>query len=145
MGTLGFDTPSGIQSTNFTTPESIELQQISKIMKDGGINYVPMEISSHAIEMNRIDHVNINIAIFTNLGHDHLDFHGNIENYFLSNNIILADKFFCIIESSIWVPTVLGSKATLTPVPKMPLEETPTQPDNINPNNKIIINLFFIF
>ena len=84
LGTLGFDTPSGIQSTNFTTPESIELQQILKIMKDGGVNYVPMEISSHAIEMNRIDHVNVKIAIFTNLGHDHLDFHGNIENYFLS-------------------------------------------------------------
>ena len=64
--------------------------------------------------------------------------------YFLSNKIILADKFFCIIESSIWVPTDLGSKATLTPVPNTPLEETPTQPDKIIAINNNI-NLFFIF
>ena len=38
---------------------------------------------------------------------------------------------FCIIESSIWVPTVLGSKATETPVPKRPLEPTPTHPVKI--------------
>ena len=81
LGTLGFDTPSGMQSTNFTTPDSIELQHILHIMKNGGINYVPMEISSHAIELNRVDDINIDIAIFTNFGSDHLDFHGNRENY----------------------------------------------------------------
>ena len=49
IGTLGFSTPGGIVSTGFTTPESIDLQQILKTMKDGGINYVPMEVSSHAL------------------------------------------------------------------------------------------------
>ena len=52
---------------------------------------------------------------------------------FLSNNKILAVKLFCIIESSIWVPTVLGSKATETPVPKRPLEPTPAHPAKIRP------------
>ena len=66
------------------------------------------------------------------------------KRYFLSDKIILADKFFCIIESSIWVPTDLGSKAPLTPVPNTPLEETPTQPDKIIAINNNI-NLFFIF
>jgi len=82
LGTLGFISASGIISTGFTTPESIELQQILKTIKDGGSNYVPMEISSHALEMNRVDDVNIKYGIFTNLGTDHLDFHENIENYF---------------------------------------------------------------
>ena len=84
LGTLGFNSPSGIISTGFTTPESIDLHQILKTIKDGGIEYVPMEISSHAIEMNRIDDVNINIGIFTNIGLDHLDFHKTQENYFNS-------------------------------------------------------------
>ena len=82
LGTLGFNTPSGMISTGFTTPESIELQQILDTIKKGGIEYVPMEISSHAIELYRTNDVDINIAIFTNIGHDHLDFHKSIDNYF---------------------------------------------------------------
>ena len=82
LGTLGFNTPSGMISTGFTTPESIELQQILDTIKKGGIEYVPMEISSHAIELYRTNDVDVNIAIFTNIGHDHLDFHKSIENYF---------------------------------------------------------------
>ena len=84
LGTLGFNTPSGIISTGFTTPESIELQQILKTISDGGIEYVPMEISSHAIELYRVNNVDVDIAIFTNLGYDHLDFHKTQENYFNS-------------------------------------------------------------
>ena len=53
-------------------------------MKNGGINHVPMEVSSHAIEMYRVDNVTFNIGVFTNLGIDHLDFHGTKENYFKS-------------------------------------------------------------
>ena len=65
--------------------------------------------------------------------------------YFLSLIKIRADKFFCIIESSSCVPTVLGSKATLTPVPKTPFEETPAQLDKIIPHRTNNINLNFIF
>ncbi len=82
LGTLGFSSPTGIISTGFTTPESIDLQQIIRTMVDGGINYIPMEISSHAIDLHRVDDIDINIAVFTNLSVDHLDFHGNMENYF---------------------------------------------------------------
>ena len=82
LGTLGFSSPTGIISTGFTTPESIDLQQIMRTMVDGGINYIPMEISSHAIKLHRVDHIDINIAVFTNLSTEHLDFHSNMENYF---------------------------------------------------------------
>ena len=51
-------------------------------MVDGGIKYIPMEISSHAIKMHRVDDVDVNIAVFANLSPDHLDFHGNMNNYF---------------------------------------------------------------
>ena len=84
LGTLGFNTPSGIISNGFTTPESIDLHQILRTIKDGGINFVPMEISSHAIELNRVDDIDVDIAIYTNIGLDHLDFHKTQENYFKS-------------------------------------------------------------
>ncbi len=82
LGTLGFSSPTGIISTGFTTPESVDLQQIIRTMADGGIKYIPIEISSHAIKLHRVDDIDVNIAIFTNLTVDHLDFHGNMENYF---------------------------------------------------------------
>ena len=84
LGTLGFSTPGGIVSTGFTTPESIDLHQILKTMSDGGIDYVPMEVSSHAIDMHRVDDIKYKIGVFTNLSSDHLDYHGNMENYFKS-------------------------------------------------------------
>ena len=65
--------------------------------------------------------------------------------YFLSFKIILVDILFSIIESSIWVPTDLGSNATLTPVPKKPFVPTPVHPFNNKKNNiedKILIFIF---
>ncbi|MAJ44770.1 MAG: UDP-N-acetylmuramoyl-L-alanyl-D-glutamate--2,6-diaminopimelate ligase [Candidatus Marinimicrobia bacterium] len=82
LGTLGFSTPSGMLTTGFTTPESVEVQQLLNIMDIGGVKNAIMEVSSHALELNRVDDVDVNIAIFTNLTQDHLDFHGSMENYF---------------------------------------------------------------
>jgi len=84
LGTLGFATPSGMSTTGFTTPESVEVQHLLKMMKCGGVENAVMEISSHALEMNRVDDVNVNIAVFSNLSQDHLDFHGDMENYYLA-------------------------------------------------------------
>ena len=80
LGTLGFSTPSGIISTNFTTPESVEVQQMLNFLKSGGVNYAVMEISSHALEMHRVNDVQGNVAIFTQLSQDHLDYHKNFKN-----------------------------------------------------------------
>ena len=101
IGTLGFSTPGGIVSTGFTTPESIDLQQILKTMKDGGINYVPMEVSSHAIDMHRVDDVKYKVGIFTNLSQEHLDYHGTMDNYFNSKLKFLKSierNNYCILN-----------------------------------------------
>ena len=82
LGTFGFSTPSGIMSTSFTTPESVEVQQMLSFLKLGGINHAVMEISSHALEMHRVDDVQIDVAVYTQLSQDHLDYHENMENYF---------------------------------------------------------------
>ena len=82
LGTLGFSTPSGLMSTRFTTPESVEVQQMLSFLKSGGINHAVMEISSHALEMHRVDDVQVDVAVYTQLSQDHLDFHENMESYF---------------------------------------------------------------
>jgi len=82
LGTLGFSTPSGIISTGFTTPESVEVQQMLGFLKSGGVDHAVMEISSHALEMKRVHDVDIDVAVFTQLSQDHLDYHESMENYF---------------------------------------------------------------
>jgi len=82
LGTLGFQFQNGVKNIGFTTPESIELQQIFQTVNNAGISHLNMEVSSHALSLNRVANVDIDIAVFTNLTKEHLDFHGNIDNYF---------------------------------------------------------------
>ena len=84
LGTLGFQTPTGMMSTGFTTPESVELQQMLQTLQLAGIDNLVMEISSHALDQHRVGNVEVDIAIFSNLTPEHLDFHGDMENYFKS-------------------------------------------------------------
>ena len=84
LGTLGFQTPSGMVSTGFTTPESVELQQMLQTLILAGVDNLVMEISSHALDLHRVDDVEVDIAVFSNLSPEHLDFHGDMEKYFKS-------------------------------------------------------------
>ena len=65
-----------------TTPEAPDLQRQLRAMVDEGVDAVAMEVSSHALALHRVDHVDVDVAVFTNLGVDHLDFHGTPEAYF---------------------------------------------------------------
>jgi UDP-N-acetylmuramoyl-L-alanyl-D-glutamate--2,6-diaminopimelate ligase len=65
-----------------TTPESYELQRILREMVDQEITHAVMEVSSHAIDLRRIDDCSFDIGIFTNLSQDHLDYHKTLENYY---------------------------------------------------------------
>jgi len=67
--------------TDRTTPESIELQGLFARMRDAGCTHVVMEVSSHAIALERVGGVQFDVAAFTNLTEDHLDFHKTMENY----------------------------------------------------------------
>ncbi len=65
-----------------TTPEAIDLQATFRRMRDGGDEACVMEVSSHALELHRCDAIHFDVALFTNLTQDHLDFHGDMEDYF---------------------------------------------------------------
>jgi UDP-N-acetylmuramoyl-L-alanyl-D-glutamate--2,6-diaminopimelate ligase len=72
-----------------TTPDSVTLTKLFRKMVDEGCEYVFMEVSSHALDQNRVWGVNFVGGIFTNLTHDHLDYHKTFENYFAAKK-----KFF---------------------------------------------------
>ncbi len=67
--------------TERTTPESLELQGLFAQMRDAGCSHVVMEVSSHAIALDRVAGIHFTAAAFTNLTEDHLDFHKTMENY----------------------------------------------------------------
>lgn len=69
------------KSTTPTTPNSLELQQLFTEMVHYGADYVVMEVSSHALELDRVYGCNFSVGVFTNLTQDHLDFHKTMENY----------------------------------------------------------------
>jgi UDP-N-acetylmuramoyl-L-alanyl-D-glutamate--2,6-diaminopimelate ligase len=72
-----------------TTPEAIDLQRMFADMRDGGDAAAVMEVSSHALSLGRADAIHWDVAAFTNLTQDHLDFHSDMEDYFLAKRKLL--------------------------------------------------------
>ncbi len=79
-----------------TTPESLDLQALFAQMRDAGCQYVIMEVSSHAIALERVGGVHFNVAAFTNLTEDHLDFHKTMENYCDAKAQLFARSDKCV-------------------------------------------------
>lgn len=73
-----------------TTPESLELIKLINKSVEAGVKYFIMEVSSHALEIGRVNTLEFDSAIFTNLTQDHLDFHKTIENYFNAKKKIFS-------------------------------------------------------
>ncbi len=71
-----------------TTPEAIDLQATFRRMLDAGDRACAMEVSSHALALHRCDAIRFEVALFTNLTQDHLDFHGSMEDYFQSKRLL---------------------------------------------------------
>jgi UDP-N-acetylmuramoyl-L-alanyl-D-glutamate--2,6-diaminopimelate ligase len=71
-----------------TTPEAIDLQDTFRRMLEGGDEAVAMEVSSHAMVLHRADAIHFDVAVFTNLTQDHLDFHADMEDYFAAKRLL---------------------------------------------------------
>ena len=82
IGTVRHEVADEIVPSTRTTPESLDLQALFARMCDAGCKAAVMEVSSHAIAMGRIHKLEFDVAVFTNLTQDHLDFHGSLETYF---------------------------------------------------------------
>jgi UDP-N-acetylmuramoyl-L-alanyl-D-glutamate--2,6-diaminopimelate ligase len=81
IGTIQYVVRGRARDAGQTTPEAIELQGLLAEMVAAGVGGVAMEVSSHALALHRVDGVAFDVAVFTNLTQDHLDFHGTMEEY----------------------------------------------------------------
>jgi UDP-N-acetylmuramoyl-L-alanyl-D-glutamate--2,6-diaminopimelate ligase len=75
-----------------TTPESADLQEILAAMVEAGCEAASMEVSSHALSLRRVDGCDFEVAVFTNLSQDHLDFHAGMEDYFLAKERLFVAR-----------------------------------------------------
>jgi UDP-N-acetylmuramoyl-L-alanyl-D-glutamate--2,6-diaminopimelate ligase len=81
IGTLGAGYPGALEDAGHTTPDVLELHRLLADFRRAGAGAVAMEVSSHALAQGRVDGVAFDCALFTNLTHDHLDYHGTMQAY----------------------------------------------------------------
>ena len=82
VGTVGTRIAGADVKTTLTTPEAPDLHGLFALMREREVAACAMEVSSHALVMGRVDGVVFDVAVFTNLGRDHLDFHADVEEYY---------------------------------------------------------------
>lgn len=81
IGTLGVGLYGDVVPTGFTTPLVLQMHEVLAQLRDQGAKAVAMEVSSHALDQGRVDAVHYDVAVFTNLTRDHLDYHGDMAQY----------------------------------------------------------------
>lgn len=81
-----------------TTPESLELQALLHRMKEENVHDVMMEVSSHSLDLHRVDGIAYDVAVFTNLTQDHLDYHKTMENYKIAKSLLFARSKHSVIN-----------------------------------------------
>ena len=98
IGTLGFYTPDKTEETTNTTPTLYEIYEMLLECKELNIEYVVMEVSSHGLDMGRVEGLTFEYGIFTNLTEDHLDYHKTMENYAKAKQKLFKQSKYSIIN-----------------------------------------------
>ena len=88
LGTLGCGFPGDLVQTGLTTPGAVQLQHHLATLRDAGATDAALEASSHGLMQGRLNGCQLDVAIFTQLGHDHLDYHGSIESYAAAKELL---------------------------------------------------------
>jgi len=91
LGTVNYRYNNKTYPAPNTTPESYEMQKILRAMADEGVTHVIAEVSSHAIDLKRVDDCDFDLGVFTNLTHEHLDYHLTMKNYFQAKKRFFAE------------------------------------------------------
>ena len=89
-GTIGFDLNGVLYESANTTSDALNTQQMIFRAKMEGCRAMVMEVSSHGLQLGRLSGVDYDVAVFTNLTHDHLDFHGTMENYGNAKSLLFS-------------------------------------------------------
>ena len=91
IGTIGIFAGGNKLYSGLTTPESIDFESALAAMAQSGVRAAAAEISSIGLDEGRVDTLNFRACVFTNLGRDHLDYHGTLENYFAAKRRLFID------------------------------------------------------
>ena len=89
-GTISIEYGQVIEKPDYTTDETVPTLKMLRRMLKAGMKAVCMEVSSQGLDQKRVDALEFDVAIFTNLTHDHLDYHGNFESYYLAKKRLFS-------------------------------------------------------
>jgi UDP-N-acetylmuramoyl-L-alanyl-D-glutamate--2,6-diaminopimelate ligase len=95
FGTISHRIGESVETAKHTTPEASDIQRMLAQAVEAGCQSAVMEVSSHAVELHRADHLQLAAAVFTNLTRDHLDYHKTMESYFASKEKIFTGALGC--------------------------------------------------
>jgi UDP-N-acetylmuramoyl-L-alanyl-D-glutamate--2,6-diaminopimelate ligase len=90
VGTIGTRIAGVQAASSLTTPEAPDLQALFAVMREEAVDACILEVSSHALTLGRVDGFTFDVGVFLNLGRDHLDFHGDVQSYFLAKAALFA-------------------------------------------------------
>lgn len=110
MGTIDHHFKNEKWSSTLTTPPPIELQKRLSEFKQHGAKAVAMEVSSHALDQKRVDHVAFNCVVFTNLTRDHLDYHKTMDQYLKAKEKLFTERVFASMKFPIYAIVNIGDK-----------------------------------
>ena len=102
LSTIGYELPDGElrqPPTHFTTPEAPQVQQILRDMVAAGARDAVIEASSHALALDRVRAVDFDVAVWTNLTGEHLDFHGTMEQYFADKALLVQRARHAVLNA----------------------------------------------
>ena len=91
IGTINYRYGNYATPSHHTTPESLDLQEMLTEMTSAGVKSVAMEVSSHALAQERVRGLEFDVGVFTNLSRDHLDYHRDMDDYFLAKSRLFTD------------------------------------------------------
>lgn len=118
LSTIGYELPDGVlrqPPAHFTTPEAPQVQQILQEMVHAGARAVVVETSSHALALDRVRGVDYDIAVWTNLTGEHLDFHGSMEGYFADKAKLVERAREAVLNlDDAWTPRLLDVAGQVT-------------------------------
>ncbi|MCX7913070.1 MAG: UDP-N-acetylmuramoyl-L-alanyl-D-glutamate--2,6-diaminopimelate ligase [Thermodesulfovibrionales bacterium] len=98
IGTIGYYIGNDFFEAHHTTPQASDFQFFLRRMVDQGCHYAVAEVSSHALSQRRVDYSQFKVAVFTNLTHDHLDYHKTMEDYYKAKKRLFSEL---LIDSGI--------------------------------------------
>ena len=95
-----------------TTPEGTDLQRLLRVMRTRGVDVVAMEVSSHGLDLRRVDGTRFRVAVYTNLSQDHLDWHGSMDAYLAAKARLFQpdlSKRGVVFRDDAWAPELLAA------------------------------------